>query len=168
MQQLSALVIQISGLALVWTAADMLLPSGRARDSARFVMGLLVMLALIGPVASLVQTFPAKVAALESFRMEEAHVQAQAEAFAGDEPYIRAVIGRYERGICDLVAAKAREAGYVSPLVEARVDDRGFIESVSVHEEAMPVSSGASRSLDELRDNIAALLGVTPEIITLR
>ena len=53
MPELKSLLLAVAGITLLSVAAEQLLPSGRAKQTVAFVMGLLLLLAILGPVGSM-------------------------------------------------------------------------------------------------------------------
>ncbi len=167
MEALTKLVISVSCLALVWTVCDLALPDGRLRDAARFVVGLVVMLALVQPIAGLFSILPEQVARSEAHRMDTALMQAQARAYQQDDAYVRAVLDAYARGAEEIVRAMALEAGFSDPEAVVTLTDRGEIFSVLLREGAVPVFTTA-KGRPELQKAIAERLSVPPDIVQIR
>lgn len=162
MKELSALALRVAGLSLLWAVADMLLPSGRARDAARFVAGLIILLSLITPVANLLGRFPEEVAAKEAALMEQQYVVAQARAYSYDDTYKNAVLERYKRGVAETVASLAAKRGLQDAQVEVAVDSGGNITGISV------CVDSAAPALNELRRDVSELLNVSEALVTAR
>lgn len=158
MEELRGLLMTLAGLTLLTAALEHLIPDGRTKKTVMFVMGLLLLLSMISPIASILGRLTDETVAQETLRMEEAFVQRHVAA-ADDAVYRDQVLASWRRQIEGEAARIAENCGIGIGRATAVIDAAGRLVTLEI--------TGCDEDL-EFRDALAKGLSVSQDAIILR